>query len=132
MLDFALEGKGADAVRELDKLLLSGEHPIQILGAITSSLRKFAAATIMILDAEKQKRTLPVETALKNAGMNPYFIGKGAKGQLIKLGRYRGMKLCKQLLTIDLALKGDSRTAPRILLEKLLLWVANEKLRPTG
>ncbi|MDR0870085.1 MAG: DNA polymerase III subunit delta [Planctomycetaceae bacterium] len=131
MLDFALDGNTAEAVRQLDNLLLAGEQPIRILGAISASLRKFASATRLILDAEKQGRKLSVDSVLQTAGVQHFFVQK-AKTQMLKLGRYRGLKLQEQLLQLDLDLKGDSRCEPRLLLERFVIWLSNMQLRPTG
>src|SRR5439155_881089 len=44
MLDAALAGNTRTAMVQLDRLLLSGEVPIALLGQISASLRRFAAA----------------------------------------------------------------------------------------
>ena len=52
MLDAALDGKTAEALLQLDRLLASGEQPVGLLGQISASLRRFAAATRLVLQAE--------------------------------------------------------------------------------
>jgi DNA polymerase III delta subunit len=128
MLDLALDGKTAAAVRQLDALLLAGEHAVGILAQISASLRKLAAATELILDAERRENKMSVRTALTKAGANNFFLGKMEK-QLIHLGRHRGAKLSKWLLQLDLDLKGDSRSDPRLLLEMLVIKFSTAKLR---
>lgn len=128
MLDSALAGRPAEAIRQLDHLILSGENEIGIVSQISYTLRKFAAATQLILNAEKSGRKLPVPTALKQVGIKPYFLAKSEQ-QLKILGRHRGAKLLDWLLQIDLDLKGASRTEPRLLLETLIVRISDPRLR---
>jgi DNA polymerase-3 subunit delta len=130
MLDLALDGKTTAAVRQLDALMLAGENAVGILAQIASTLRKLAAATELILDAERRKSKLPVRLALEKAGVKSFFLGKTEK-QLINLGRHRGAKLSKWLLQLDLDLKGDSRSDPRLLLETFIVKLSSAKLRET-
>jgi len=128
MLDLALAGKTAAAVRQLDALILAGETAVGILAQISATLRKLATATELILDAERRKSTIPVRSALEKAGINRYFLDKAVE-QLRQLGRHRGTKLPNWLLQLDLDLKGDSRSEPRLLLEMLIVKLATPKLR---
>ena len=108
MLDAATAGDAAEAILQLDRLLLAGEAPIAILGQIASTLRRFAAATRIIEDggggtsphfASRRPRSRPAS--------NPSSLGK-AEGQLRQLGRTRAGKFYAWLLDADLALKGAS------------------------
>ena len=128
MLDLALEGKTAAAVRQLDVLILAGENAVGILAQISATLRKMAAATELILDAERRQNKLSVRSALEKVGVKGFFLGKTEK-QLMHLGRHRGAKLPKWLLQLDLDLKGDSRSDPRLLLEMLIVKLSTAKLR---
>jgi DNA polymerase-3 subunit delta len=129
MLDLALAGQTAAAIRQLDTLVLAGEDPVGILGQITSTLRKFAMTTELILDAERRKTKTTLHSALEKAGVKKGFILNKAEGQLIKLGRNRGAKLLNWLLQLDLDLKGDSKSDKRILLERFIVNISSEKLR---
>ena len=120
MLDAALEGDLATALAELDRLLLAGESPVGILGQVGASLRRLAAATSAVLAAEAAGRKLALRDALRSAGVNPYYLEKTER-QLRRLGRQRGQALLGWLLEADLALKGASQLAPRIVLETLLV-----------
>ena len=120
MLDLALEGKTAAAVRQLDALLLAGENAVGILAQISATLRKLAAATELILDAERRNSKMTVRSALEKTGVKSFFLNKTEK-QLLHLGRHRGAKLPKWLLQLDLDLKGDSRSDPRLLLEMFIV-----------
>jgi DNA polymerase-3 subunit delta len=128
MLDLALAGQTAAAIRQLDQLLLSGENAIGILAQIAPTLRKFAAATQLILDAEKYGKKIAPVAALEQAGINRYHVAKSEK-QLKMLGRFRGAKLLNWLLQADLDLKGASRNDPRIILETLIIHIADPRLR---
>ena len=124
MLDAALEGRTRQALVELDRLLLAGEVPIAILAQIGATLRRYAAATRYIEQAEKARRKTSLRQALEAAGVKPApFIMNKAEAQLRQLGRQRGSQLLAWLLEADLALKGvsSSPAKARILLEQLLV-----------
>jgi DNA polymerase-3 subunit delta len=123
MLDAAMDGKIREAMQQLDRLLASGEQPIGILGQISASLRRLAAATRLILLAEAGGRRIALPQALERAGMKPFVLQK-AERQLRRLGRVRGSKLYEWLLEADLDLKGDSVMPPRLILERLIVRLA--------
>jgi len=127
MLDAALDGHVAEAALQLDRLLLAGEAPIGVLGQISASLRRLAAATRLVLQAEAAGhppgRRITLSQALAQAGVRPFAIQK-AERQLRRLGRARGGRLYHWLLEADLDLKGDSEMPPRLILERLILRLA--------
>ncbi len=123
MLDLALDGNVAEALRQIDRLLASGEVPIGLLGQISASLRRLAAATRLILRAEAAGRKVAVGPALQQAGVKPFVVQK-AERQLRRLGRQRGSQLYRWLLETDLDLKGDSPMPPRLVLERLVVRIA--------
>jgi len=123
MLDAALDGKLPEAMRQLDRLLASGEQPVGILGQISSSLRRFAAATRLIMQAEAASRRIPLAQALEQAGVKTFVLHK-AENQLRRLGRHRGAQLYQWLLEADVDLKGQSAMPPRLILERLVLRLA--------
>jgi DNA polymerase-3 subunit delta len=134
MLDAALEGRTKQALVELDRLLLSGEMPIAILGQIAASLRRFAAAARHIEQAEAAGRKTSLRQALEAAGVKPVpFIMNKAEAQLKQLGRQRAGQLLSWLLEADLALKGGSSSPPkaRIVLEQLLVRISTPA-KPAG
>ncbi|MEX2119480.1 MAG: DNA polymerase III subunit delta [Pirellulales bacterium] len=127
MLDRAAEGKAAEAIHELDRLLLAGENPIAILAQIGSTLRRFAAATRVIEQHETEGRRITLSQALQAAGMKPIpFIINKAQSQLKQIGRQRAARLYAWLLEADLALKGHSSSPARarIVLEQLIARLA--------
>ena len=128
MLDLALAGNVPEAIRQLDMLLQAGENPVGVLAQIAYTLRRLAAATQLILDAEKQGKRLALPVALEQAGVKKFVIQKSEE-QLKKLGRHRGAKMLAWLLQADLDFKGDSRIDPRLTLERLIVRVAAPQLR---
>jgi DNA polymerase-3 subunit delta len=125
MLDAATSGDAAEAIVQLDRLLLAGEVPIAILAQIASTLRRFAAATRIIEMAETERRRISLRQALEGAGFKPFALGK-AESQLRQLGRARAGKLHAWLLEADLALKGTSSSGvrARMVLEQLIARMA--------
>lgn len=123
MLDAVLDGNVSQALTELDRLLLAGEAPIAILGAVSASLRRLAGATRLILDGEAAGRRVALRDALQQAGVNAYYLQK-VERQLRRIGRHRGDQLYGWLLEADLDLKGDSTLPPRTVLERLFVRLA--------
>ena len=123
MLDAALDGKTQEAMLQLDRLLASGEQPIGILGQISASLRRFAAATRLVLQAEAARRRPNLREALEQAGVRAFVLQK-AERQLRLLGRHRGAQIYRWLLQADLDLKGESAMPPRLILERLIVRLA--------
>jgi DNA polymerase-3 subunit delta len=124
MLDAAAEGKAAEALVQLDRLLLSGENPIALLAQIGSTLRRFAAATRLVEQAESTGHRVDLRQALQTAGFKTWPAAmQKAESQLRQLGRERGAKLYHWLLEADLALKGSSShiSRARTVLEQLVV-----------
>ena len=126
MLDAVLAGDVRNSLVELDRLLLAGESPVAILGQVAGSLRRFAAATRLILQAETSGRRVSLREALTQAGVKPFVLAK-AEAQLRRLGRRRGGKLYRWLLEADLDLKGASAVPPRLVIERLFVRLNDAK-----
>ena len=120
MLDAALDGNVREAMLQLDRLMASGEQPVGLLGQISASLRRFAAATRLVLQAETAGRRTNLRTALEQAGVRSFVLQR-AERQLRLLGRRRGGQLYGWLLDADLDLKGESTMPPRLILERLIV-----------
>ena len=123
MLDFALDGNATEALRQIDRLLVSGEAPVGLLGQISASLRRLAAATRLILRSEAAGQRVGLGAALQQTGVNKFFLAKTER-QLRRLGRQRGSQIYRWLLEADLDLKGDSQMPPRLILERLIVRLA--------
>jgi len=123
MLDAALDGDVRGAMTQLDRLLASGENPIGLLGQISASLRRFAAATRLVLQNESAGRPVALRPALQRAGMRPFLLEKSER-RLRRLGRQRGNELYRWLLAADLDLKGASPLPPRAIIEQLIIHLA--------
>lgn len=108
MLDAAADGKTAEALRQLDRLLQAGDAPQALFGQLAWFFRRFTTATRAFERAERQnKRSASLKSALRDAG----FRGSDnalqqAERQLKRIGRQRAGKLTGWLLELDLALKG--------------------------
>ncbi len=120
MLDAALDGNVRQALLQLDRLLAAGEQPLGLLGQISTSLRRFAAATRLVLQAEAARRRINLREPLEQAGIRSFVLQK-AERQLRLLGRHRGDQLYRWLLQADLDLKGESTLPPRLVLERLIV-----------
>jgi DNA polymerase-3 subunit delta len=125
MMDAALDGDTAEALRQLDRLLMSGDPPQALFGQISWSLRRLAAATRVYERAQRSGRKLPLRSALEQAGVQAWQSQRVEK-QLQRVGRKRAGKLYEWLLESDLALKGSHSTGDRArwVLERLLLRLA--------
>ncbi len=128
LLDRVLDGDVKSTLEQLERLLISGEHPIMILASASATLRRFAAATRLATLAKQQQRRISLRDSLQEVGVKPFLLTR-AEAQLRRLGRARAEKLYAQLVEADLALKGDSRLDPRLIIERLFisLAVSNEQ-----
>ncbi len=76
---------------ELDRLLLAGEEPIPLLAMMSGSLRKMAAATRIIEEAEGSRRRISLSDALKEAGVTPKkFVLDKTERQMRQIGLCAG------------------------------------------
>lgn len=127
LVDAAADGRAADALGQLSRLLLAGEQPIGVLAQLGSTLRKFSAAAANVEAAERMGQRPSLSAALKAAGFAPFKI-EDAERQLRQIGRGRASQLADWVLEADLAMKGHN-SAParaRLELERLLLRLSRE------
>jgi len=132
LVDAAADGDAAEALRQLERLLQSGQAPQGLLPPIAWSLRRYAVATRIFQQAERQGKRISLQSALKQAGFNDWPRGALAKAEqrLKQIGRRRAGRLYRWLLDADLKLKG-SHSNPhraRYLLETLLLRLARHPM----
>jgi DNA polymerase-3 subunit delta len=64
MIDAAADGRAAEALAQLDRLIASGEKPHGLLPQMSSSLRRFATALRLIEAAEAERRRITPREAL--------------------------------------------------------------------
>jgi DNA polymerase III subunit delta len=123
LVDAAAEGNAVEALRQLGRLIESGESPIGLLAQIAGTLRRFAAATWVVDHAGTGPPRLGA--ALERAGV-PRFARQKSERQLRQIGRLRGRQLNNWLLAADLALKGVSSSGwrQRFVLEQLIVRLA--------
>jgi DNA polymerase-3 subunit delta len=128
LIDATVSGNAADALQQLHRLLNAGQHPAALFGAISWSLRRYAAATRVYQRCERQGRRISLAAALQAAGFQSWQRQEITKAerQLRRLGRARAAHLYRWLLEADLALKG-SHSSPemsRWVMERLLMRMA--------
>ena len=116
MIDAMVEGRAAEAMKQLDRLLGSGEHPIPLLGQVAYTLRKFATAARLVEQTEAAGRRVSLHQVLGKAGFWKNKLDS-AGTQLRSISRPRAIQLTTWLLEADLALKGYNSTPPRARLE---------------
>jgi len=130
LLDAALDGNAAEALLQLERLLQFGEPPQLILGGLLWSLRRFANAAQLIMEAESAGRKVSLTMALEQAGFKKWPKGamQRAESQIRQLGRDRAGALYSQLLKLDLSMK-STHAAPqraRWALERFLLSLSKQ------
>lgn len=113
MLDSVRDGDVAEAFHLLDKLLMSGEHPLKLMGSINWTYRPLARVT----EATRQGQSL--SEALTEAGVRP-MSQIPAQQYLKRIGRPRAERLLQWLLNADRDLKGSSQLPDRLVMERLL------------
>ena len=125
MLEAACDGDASEAIRQLQRLIHAGQHPVGILAQIAASLRRFSLATQIYRRAERERRRISLRSALEAAGVGRFFL-HDAERRLKRLGRQRASDLYRWLLDADLAMKGRSSVLPRarLVLEQLLVRIA--------
>lgn len=130
MIDAAADGRAADALAQLDRLIAAGEKPHGLLPQMASSLRRFATASELIASAEARRQKLPLRDALSQAGVLPFKLND-AERQLRQIGRARAHQLTRWLLAVDLAIKGhnSSDSRARIELERLIVRLSSAAQR---
>lgn len=113
MGDAVRDGRLGEALRDLDQLLVAGEPLLKLLGGLGVSFKKFAWATELA-------RTMPLDAALKEAGVFPAAIGP-TLAYLRRIGRPRAEQILRRILELDSGLKGGSPIPDRAQFEKLLI-----------
>ena len=72
VIEAATNGDAAEALRQLDMALQSGEHPQALFGQIAWSLRRYAVATRIFEMAERRGQRLALRDALLQAGFRAW------------------------------------------------------------
>ncbi len=120
LIERATKGDARRALDDLDSLLTAGEHPIMLLAALSSHLRKLHHAGWL-----RQQR-VPDRDAMKQAGVFPAGIDD-ALAQHKHLGFGRVMALPAMMLEADLGMKGWSELPPRAIMERLIIRLAQPR-----
>jgi DNA polymerase-3 subunit delta len=120
IFDAIAAGQSAAALAILDRLFEQGEEPIRILGAFSHQLRRLAQV------GRLARQGMPIGMTLNELEVPP-FARDSCEQQLRHLGSERWERLYDWLLEIDQGMKGGSSLAPRILLERLVIELAQPK-----
>ena len=127
MIDAAADGRAAEALLQLDRLIAAGDEPHALLPQMASTLRKFALAVRLFDQAERRKQKISLRAALERTGMPPFKLGD-AERQLRQIGRPRARKLYRWLLAADLETKGynSPKDRARRVIETLIVRLSKE------
>ena len=127
MIDAAADGRAADALAQIDRLLAAGEEPQGLLPQMAATLRKFALAVRLFDEAEKSSRPLSIRQSVERAGFLPFKLSD-AERQLKQIGRPRARQLYRWLLAADLETKGynSSKDRARRVMETLIIRLSHE------
>jgi DNA polymerase-3 subunit delta len=119
MLDAVRDGQLSTALEYLDKLLISGEPAVKLLGGIGWMFRPVAKAT------ELSRQGQPLSEALVASGAKPFNV-QPLTAYLKRIGRPRAERILQHLLAADINLKSSSGYSDRMILERLLLELAGK------
>lgn len=131
IVDAAVDGNTAEAIRQLDFLFQSEESGPALFGQIGWSLRRYAMATEIFLRDHSHNPRNGLGEAILAAGFRDWPKGtvKRVEERLKQLGRERAGELHRWLIEIDLALKGSHSSADRsrFILELLFAKMAKKE-----
>lgn len=119
-LDAATTGQSGEALAQLDRLLAAGEQPVPALAAMSANLLRLHHAGAL------RTARLNLDEACRIAGIPPFAVEK-TRRQHAHLGPTRVSRLPAMLLRADLDLKGGTALEPRIVLEWLLVHLAQPR-----
>ena len=127
LLDAVCEGKADEAIKQLDRLLMAGEHPQALFGAFSWTLRKYAAATRLVELQQASGQPINLQRALVQAGIHQFQAAK-AEPRLRQIGFLRAGKLLDWLVTADAQMKGShsSIERARYVLEQLIFQLSRD------
>jgi DNA polymerase-3 subunit delta len=130
--DAIMDGKIAESLLLIDRLISSGEHPLSIFGQLAWSFRRYPRA-VEIYDRKQKaihrddpnsKRRPDMNDVLFQSEFYPHQF-TSAQLNLKRLGRRKVERIGAWLVELDLMLKGshsrDERA--RLAIEKFLFWL---------
>lgn len=125
-IDAIAAGNAGEAIRQLDRMMGSGQKPIALFPQIAWGLRRYGLAVAALEHAEQHQGRGSLAAALRSIGVQDFEIKK-MESQIRQLGRQRCRNLLQWLLEADLKLKGShSDDGPdRWVMEELVLKLAS-------
>lgn len=122
IFDLIGQGKVAEALSFLQRLLDQGEDPMRLLGAFSLQLRRLAQA------ARLNAQGVALPESMNRAGFPGFPSARqSAEAQMRHLGRRRLDLLYDWLLETDFGMKGGSQLPPTTLLERLVVRLARAR-----
>jgi DNA polymerase-3 subunit delta len=118
ILSCAGEGQTREALAVLDQLFDQGQDALRILGAVSAQLRRLAKV------ARLQQLGKSLSQSMDQVGVQP-FAARGVEQQLRHLKR-RALRLYDWLLQVNYGIKGGSGLPPKVLLERLVVRLAQK------
>jgi DNA polymerase-3 subunit delta len=131
LLEKVCDGDAGQAIVQLDRLLIAGEHPLALFGAFAWTLRRYAAATRYVEQQLASGQRVSLSQALVAAGIHQ-FQAAAAERRLRQIGRLRAHSLLAWLVEADAQMKG-SHSSPeraRYVLERLIFRLCRQTAPP--
>lgn len=110
--DAIADGRIADALEQLQQVFAAGEPPAAVVPQVAWSLRRYATAANLILQAKRTGRSMSASSAIGKSGFWGADIQK-AETRLRRMGLRRASKLLPWLLELDLQTKGSHSSPSR-------------------
>ncbi len=125
LADAIAEGRTAQAIEQLDKLVNAGQTIVGLAAQLSWSLRRYGLAAQLIEQSERMGARLPIQTAVERAGFNRFELAK-AEQRLRRIGRVRARRMLHDFVALELSLKGSHshEHRARAALESLILSLA--------
>lgn len=128
-IDAAVDGDTATALKLLDQLLKTAQHPLALFGQLSWSLRRYAETAEIVARQQRDGQRVDFHGALKEAGFNAWGgeLEKAAS-RMRQLGRDRAFELYQWLVETDRSLKGthSREDRARLALEKLFVRMSSK------
>lgn len=122
LADAIADGRVANALEQLDKLINAGQNAVGLLAQLSWSLRRFGLAAQLVEQSERTGGKMALATALEQAGFFRFDVAK-AEARLKRIGRARSKEMLTSLVELELKLKGShsNEHRARLALESLIM-----------
>ena len=132
-VDRATDGETGEALVLLNRILMSGEHPLSLYGQLSWSLRRYGQAYEHFSRAERQGDPISLRESLQRAGFRSWGGElENAERRMKTIGRGKISQISRKLLEIDLQLKGTHSRPERAGFALEMLFAEFGKQKTTG